>query len=87
MVTVAWWFTVGPNRGVSIWSPDSAHRWLCINPLGRVGDFPLGIFGARLYLNVRQRGPVPWLAKGWLAAAVATFIVIVMGSEVTYLTA
>jgi peptidoglycan/LPS O-acetylase OafA/YrhL len=56
-----------------VWTdPRSAHHWLFLNPLFRLGDFLLGIAAASVYLARRQRPPAVWLT-------VAAEIVLVAG--------
>jgi peptidoglycan/LPS O-acetylase OafA/YrhL len=72
MTAVTLWFE---HRGALAWAdPRSAHRWLYRNPLSRLGDFSLGILGARLVANLR-RNP-PWL--GLVAIAVGTAAIVAL---------
>lgn len=58
MVALTGWFDL-TGRGALPWeNPASAHRWLYVAPLPRLGDFALGILAARLYLAVRGSASV-----------------------------
>jgi hypothetical protein len=49
MTALAAWFVLS-GRGSLPWSSvESAHRWLYVTPLTRLGDFTLGILAACLY--------------------------------------
>jgi peptidoglycan/LPS O-acetylase OafA/YrhL len=54
MLALAAWFQYA-RASVPAGDPGSSHRWLYLMPLTRLGDFLLGIFAARLYVNVRAR--------------------------------
>ncbi len=55
MLALAAWF-VYSGRGDLVWTdPASAHRWLYLMPLTRLGDFALGILAARLYVQTREQ--------------------------------
>jgi peptidoglycan/LPS O-acetylase OafA/YrhL len=55
MAGLAAWFVATGRGGLPWTDPESAHRWLYLTPLTRVGDFTLGILAARLYLQTRRR--------------------------------
>lgn len=46
---LAFWFTKQGYGAISWFDPRSAHRWLYVMPLTRLGDFAVGIAAARLY--------------------------------------
>jgi peptidoglycan/LPS O-acetylase OafA/YrhL len=77
MTALTAWFVLSGRSGLSWSDPESAHRWLYITPLTRLGDFMLGILAARLYVDagvrVRMRR-----AGGPLAVAAALAIVALM---------
>ena len=54
MLAIATWFQHA-RGSLAVTDPDSAHRWLYLTPLSRIGDFLLGILAARLYVNLRGR--------------------------------
>ncbi|MDX6552609.1 MAG: hypothetical protein QOH74_1097 [Gaiellales bacterium] len=55
MVLLAWWFQYAGRATLAATDAGSAHHWLYRMPLTRLGDFLLGIFAARIYVNVRER--------------------------------
>jgi peptidoglycan/LPS O-acetylase OafA/YrhL len=70
--------------GEMVWTdPRSAHHWLFLSPLFRLGDFVLGIAAASLYLARRHRPQAVWLTVGVEVALVAA-IVVMMSSSVLF---
>ncbi len=53
MTALATWFVATGRGDLSYANPGSAHRWLYVTPLPRLGDFLLGILAARLYMQTR----------------------------------
>jgi peptidoglycan/LPS O-acetylase OafA/YrhL len=74
MTALTTWFVVTGRGNVSLASPESAHRWLYIMPLPRLGDFTLGILAARLYAQVR--GHVRLAQIGVVLASVAGLVIL-----------
>jgi peptidoglycan/LPS O-acetylase OafA/YrhL len=77
MTALTAWFVLS-GRGALPWSnPESAHRWLYLTPLTRLGDFTLGILAARLYVDV---GVGAWVRRvgGSIAVVAAMAIVALM---------
>ena len=52
MFALATWFHFWRGN-IPVTSAGSAHRWLYLMPLTRVGDFALGILAARAYVLLR----------------------------------
>lgn len=71
------WFVVSGRSGLPWASSASAHRWLYVTPLTRLGDFTLGIIAARLYVQAREQARVV-RAGGFLAIGAALAIVLLM---------
>jgi peptidoglycan/LPS O-acetylase OafA/YrhL len=77
MAALALWFTLSGRSDLAWANPESAHRWLYLTPLTRLGDFVLGIIAARLY--VKSRGNLRLeRAGGPLALAAVIAIVALM---------
>lgn len=55
MTALTAWFVVTGRGDLSWADPESAHRWLYVTPLTRLGDFTLGILAARLYVQTQGR--------------------------------
>lgn len=51
MLALAAWFVISGRADLPWEDPSSAHRWLYRTPLTRLGDFLLGIFAARLFVQ------------------------------------
>jgi len=76
MAALTTWFVV-TGRGNLGWAdPESAHRWLYVTPLTRLGDFTLGILAARLY--AQTRGHVRLAQVGSVLTAVAGLVIVVL---------
>lgn len=77
MTALVTWFVLSGRGGLPWSNIESAHRWLYVTPLTRLGDFTLGVLAARLYSQVREhKGVVRSGAP--LAAAAALVIVVLM---------
>jgi peptidoglycan/LPS O-acetylase OafA/YrhL len=76
MLGAAAWFVLSGRGDIPPESGASAHRWLYLMPLPRLGDFVLGILAARLYMLTRSSperarrlgGPLVWGATALLVA-------------------
>jgi peptidoglycan/LPS O-acetylase OafA/YrhL len=77
MTALAAWFTFTGRNELPLADPGSAHRWLYVMPLPRLGDFMLGILAARLFLLTRER-PGAVRTGGPLAVSAAIAIVALM---------
>jgi peptidoglycan/LPS O-acetylase OafA/YrhL len=77
MTALTAWFVLSGRGGLSWANPESAHRWLYVTPLTRLGDFTFGILAARLYSQTRERKRVI-RAGGPLAVAAALAIIVLM---------
>jgi peptidoglycan/LPS O-acetylase OafA/YrhL len=77
MAGLALWFVLSHRSGLPWSNSESAHRWLYVTPLTRLGDFVLGILAARLYLYARERQRVV-RAGGPLALASVIVIILLM---------
>jgi peptidoglycan/LPS O-acetylase OafA/YrhL len=77
MAALAAWFVLSGRDNLSWANPESAHRWLYLTPLSRLGDFLLGIIAARLYVRARGRIRVE-RAGGPLAIAAGLAIIALM---------
>ena len=75
MAGLALWFVLSHRAGLPWSDPESAHRWLYVTPLTRVGDFVLGILAARLYLSARKR---PRVVRAGGPVAIASIAVILL---------
>lgn len=76
MVGIATWFTL-TNRSSLPWTdPESAHRWLYVIPVTRLGDFLLGILAGRLYVELRKRASL--VKSGGLLAITATVAIVAL---------
>jgi peptidoglycan/LPS O-acetylase OafA/YrhL len=75
MFALAWWFRHVGRDLLPTTDTSSSHFWLYRLPLTRLGDFVLGIFAARLYVNLRGH-PRAGAAGAVLAAAAAASILI-----------
>jgi peptidoglycan/LPS O-acetylase OafA/YrhL len=53
MAALTTWFVVTGRGNLVPADPESAHRWLYVTPLTRLGDFTLGILTARLFMQTR----------------------------------
>ncbi len=53
MTSLTTWFVVTGRGNLVPADPKSAHRWLYVTPLTRLGDFTLGILTARLFMQTR----------------------------------
>jgi peptidoglycan/LPS O-acetylase OafA/YrhL len=53
MAALTAWFVVTGRGSLVAADPESAHRWLYVTPLTRLGDFTLGILTARLFMQTR----------------------------------
>jgi peptidoglycan/LPS O-acetylase OafA/YrhL len=73
MAGLALWFVLSHRSALPWSSSASAHRWLYVMPLTRLGDFTLGILAARLYAKVR--GDVRVVRAG-VALVIASMLVI-----------
>lgn len=58
MTALTVWFVLSGRGDLSWADSESAHRWLYVTPLTRLGDFMLGILAARLYSLVRENDRV-----------------------------
>jgi peptidoglycan/LPS O-acetylase OafA/YrhL len=76
MAALTTWFVVTGRGNLSWADPESAHRWLYVTPLTRLGDFTLGILAARLYAQTREHVRVAQV--GGLLAAVATLVILAL---------
>ena len=76
MTALTTWFVVTGRGNLSWADPESAHRWLYVTPLTRLGDFTLGILAARLY--AQTRGHVRLARVGGLLAAVAGLVILAL---------
>lgn len=85
MLALATWFEAA-RGGLSVEDPASAHRWLYLTPVTRLGDFLLGIFAARLYFALR-RSPQAERVGAWLALAGAVAIAFLTTQSWMYLSA
>ena len=59
MTGLAWWFVLTGRASLQWGDAQSAHRWLYLIPLTRLGDFVLGIITAMLVQNPAR--PPSWL--------------------------
>jgi peptidoglycan/LPS O-acetylase OafA/YrhL len=76
MAALTTWFVVTGRGNLSWADPESAHRWLYVTPLTRLGDFTLGILAARLY--AQTRGHVRLAQIGGPLACVAGLVIVVL---------
>jgi peptidoglycan/LPS O-acetylase OafA/YrhL len=77
MTALTAWFAATGRGDLSYANPESAHRWLYVTPLTRLGDFLLGILAARLYIHTRAGGRLA-RAGGPLAIICAAVILALM---------
>jgi peptidoglycan/LPS O-acetylase OafA/YrhL len=78
MTALTTWFVVTGRGNLSWTDPESAHRWLYVTPLTRLGDFTLGILAARLYAQTQGRPSLATaLARAGGPLAIAASLVIV----------
>jgi peptidoglycan/LPS O-acetylase OafA/YrhL len=77
MTALTTWFAVTGRGTLPAADPESAHRWLYVTPLTRLGDFTLGILAARLYTFTRDRVGVV-RAGGPLAITAALITIVLM---------
>jgi peptidoglycan/LPS O-acetylase OafA/YrhL len=77
MVGLTLWFALSGRGSLPYTNPESAHRWLYVTPLPRLGDFVLGILAARVYLHTRTRSQLS-RASGTLAVGCVVAIVALM---------
>jgi peptidoglycan/LPS O-acetylase OafA/YrhL len=77
MAALAAWFVLADRANLPWPNPESAHRWLYVIPVTRLGDFTLGILAARLYVFTRGNS-VATRAGGSLAIVAALTIVFLM---------
>jgi peptidoglycan/LPS O-acetylase OafA/YrhL len=76
MFALAAWFVLTGRSQLSWIDPQSAHHWLYVIPLTRLGDFVLGILAARLYVQVRH---CPWVIKaGTYITTFAALLIIAL---------
>lgn len=77
MLLVAAWFTATDRVPTPASTLGLDHLWLYQRPIGRVGDFLLGILAAKLFLNV---APGLTIAKvgPWIGAAAVAVILALM---------
>ena len=76
MTALTTWFVITGRGSLSLADPESAHRWLYVTPLTRLGDFTLGILAARLY--TQTRGRVRLARVGSLLATVAGLVTLAL---------
>jgi peptidoglycan/LPS O-acetylase OafA/YrhL len=74
MLALAAWFVLSGRADLLWLDPGSAHRWLYRTPLTRLGDFLLGIFAARLFVQAGGSRAVGRIGR-LLAPAAALAIV------------
>jgi peptidoglycan/LPS O-acetylase OafA/YrhL len=75
---LAGWF-VHVHRDVLFWTdPRSAHRWLYIMPVTRLGDFTAGLLLSRLFRKAGGRGSV---AARWIGVVGGAAMVALMSSK------
>jgi peptidoglycan/LPS O-acetylase OafA/YrhL len=67
-------FHVKGLASLPITDPNSAHRWLYVAPVSRLGDFVLGICAAFLFLNRRHHPPRVWVTLCCEFALVLAFL-------------
>jgi len=77
MTALTTWFVVTGRGNLVATNPESAHRWLYVTPLTRLGDFPLGILTARLVMQTRGHSGLVRIG-GPLAIAAGLVIVALM---------
>jgi peptidoglycan/LPS O-acetylase OafA/YrhL len=77
MAAAAGWFVLTHRSGLSWADSESAHRWLYVTPLSRLGDFVLGILAARLFLHVRDDARVVAAGRS-IAIACSVAILLLM---------
>ncbi len=77
MISLAAWFVLTNRSQLSWLDPQSAHHWLYVLPMTRLGDFVLGILAARLYIQARDRSQAI-KAGAPLAAGAALMILVLM---------
>ena len=73
LLAVAAWFDY-ERGGLSIEDTASAHRWLYVTPAARLGDFLLGIFAARLYVQLRASDRAAAVGAALAAASVVVIV-------------
>jgi peptidoglycan/LPS O-acetylase OafA/YrhL len=76
MAALATWFVLSGRGGLPWSNIESAHRWLYVTPLTRLGDFTLGILAARLYSHVRQHKSI--VRSGAPLAITAALVIVVL---------
>ena len=76
MTALTTWFVL-TNRAQLPWvNPQSAHHWLYVIPITRLGDFALGILTARLYVQLRDSTPIT--RAGGPLTVVATLVIVAL---------
>ncbi len=86
LLALTWWFSATGRNLLSFADAGSAHRWLYRMPLTRLGDFMLGILGARLVAVIRGRLlVVRWAGPAAILGAVS--IVWAMSNETLFYSA
>jgi peptidoglycan/LPS O-acetylase OafA/YrhL len=84
MAALAGWF-VSTGAGDLAWQdPGSAHRWLYLMPLTRLGDFALGILAARLYVQTRERRALPRAGLPLVLGAAAAILAMMSWQGLIY---
>jgi peptidoglycan/LPS O-acetylase OafA/YrhL len=73
MFVLAWWFTATGRAEWPSSEAGSAHRWLYLIPVTRLGDFVVGIAMAMLAQAQRPRA---WIASVAQAVAVVGFVAL-----------
>jgi peptidoglycan/LPS O-acetylase OafA/YrhL len=74
---LATWFVLAHRANLPWPNSQSAHHWLYVIPITRLGDFVLGILVARMYIQMRGRGMASQIG-GPLAIASALVIIALM---------